>query len=111
ISIGVYAASAVWSRRAEWLWLTAVLIPILLFQILYRFSDPMRFYGLALVVLSLGYGLLGLTLQQEKAGTLFLPFKEAIGRFAVPFLAMGQVLCVAGLMVALSSQDQVVMFL
>ena len=111
ISIGVYAAAAAWSRRAEWLWLTALLIPVLLFQILYRFSDPMRFYGLALVVLSLGYSVVGLALQHGKAGTLFLPFKEPIGRLAVPFLAMGQVLCVAGFTAVLSSQDQVVIFL
>jgi hypothetical protein len=88
-----------------------VLIPVLLFQILYRFSDPMRFYGLALVVLSLGFGLLGLALQPRKAGDLFLSLKEPIGRFAAPFLAIGQVLCAAGLFTALGSQDQVVMFL
>ncbi len=111
LSIGVYAASAVWSRREEWLWLTAVLIPALLYQILYRFSDPMRFYGIALVALSVGYGLMGLTLQHRRVNNLFRPFKEPFGRLAVPFPAMGQILCVGGLIVGLGAHDQVLVFL
>lgn len=98
VSISLYVAAALQSRRHEWLWLAALLGPVLLLEIIYGFGDPARAYGIALVALSLGYGALGLVVQRRG-------LRERPKPFALPFLAIGQALCVLGLVLAVATGD------
>ncbi len=105
MSIALYVASALQSRRHEWLWLTAALGPVLLLEWVIRAGDVARDYGIALVVMSLGYGVIGLVIQRRGLRGLWMPLRETPDRFALPFLAIGQALCIAGLALVLAVQS------
>ncbi len=100
VSIALYVASAVKSHRHEWLWLAATLGPVLLLDCLLRTGDPAHSSGVALLALSLCYGAIGMIVRRRWFhGTATTP-RAASDRFALPFFAVGQALCLIGLALA-----------
>src|SRR5207248_6426384 len=85
ISISLYVASAVVARCNTWLYLVALLTPVLLWQVLDRLAVSSRYYGLGLVALGLGYGCLGLMLHHAHPRRLLQPIGPTIGAYALPF--------------------------
>jgi hypothetical protein len=100
ISIGLWIASAVASRRAAWLYPVALFIPVLVADICARQGVPPRYAALVAVALSLAYSVVGTVLHRGWRQP-FGPVRGRLSGYAWPFFGMGQLLVLYGL--ALSS--------
>jgi hypothetical protein len=98
LTIGLCVGSAVQSRRATWLWVIAALLPALLFDVLALFTDQVESFALGLLVLSLVYDALGLTLHHSSMQRMFHRVNPPPSRVAAPFLVGGQVIAGLGLL-------------
>jgi hypothetical protein len=70
---------------------------VLLLELIARVDDSLRVYGIAVVGLSLGYGVLGLVVQRRGVRDLLRPLRDDLRPFALPIFIVGQALCLAGL--------------
>jgi hypothetical protein len=112
VSIGLYIASTLVSRRSVWLYLVALLTPLLVWQGLDRLDVPSRVNGLALVVLAVVYCGLGVVLHHGLGNPrrFARPIGKSMGAFARPFFLVGYGLCALGLaLVADQNRDLVVL--
>jgi hypothetical protein len=105
ISIALYSASAVVSRRSAWLSLVALLTPVLLGEVLPDLGIGHGFYGLASIGLGLGYDGVSLALQRRGPRRIFHPLGRGVGAYALPFVATSHGLNVLGLALV-STQDR-----
>jgi hypothetical protein len=99
VSIGVYTGLAYATRHAVWTVLVALLVPVWLWQVLDRTGHADEYFGLALVILSIGYGALALGLHH---GSLLKSLRAVSGpfkRLALPFLLAAYLLNTIGLTV------------
>jgi hypothetical protein len=105
ISIALYSASAMVSRRSAWLSLVALLTPVLLGEVLPDLGIGHGFYGLASIGLGLGYDCVSLALQRRGPRRIFHPLGRGVGAYALPFVATSHGLSVLGLALV-STQDR-----
>ena len=107
ISIGLYAACAVIWRQSGWLYLVAVLMPVLVLQATEHLGVHARFDGPVLVILALVFGGVGVVLHHGVADPRQLrgPVRGPIGEYARPFFVVGYLLCALGLALV-ASQDR-----
>jgi hypothetical protein len=110
ISISLYLASAIVSRRASWLYPVALLTPVLVLLCTDRLGVPARFAGLALVILALLYGVVGVVLHHGSGNPRRLrqPIRDRLGAFAHPFFVVGYALCALGLALAFNQEGPLV---
>jgi hypothetical protein len=107
ISVVLYGVSAVISRQSAWLYLVALLTPVLVWQGLERMSVEPRFYGIALVALAFVYVAVGVVLYDRtiKMARLLRSVDAPIDAFARPFFVVAFGLSACGLALV-SSQER-----
>jgi hypothetical protein len=102
VSLGLWVASAIASRRAAWLYPVALFTPALAWEICARQQVDPSYAGLVATILSLAYIVAGMVLQRGWRQ----PFGQIGGlpnRYATPFFGMGQVLVLTGMALSVSS--------
>jgi hypothetical protein len=109
-SISLYLASAIVSRRASWLYPVALLTPVLVLLAMDRLGVPARFAGVALVILALLYGVVGVVLHHGSGNPRRLrqPIRDRLGEFAQPFFVVGYAFLAFGLALAFNQDGALV---
>ncbi|MBI4497027.1 MAG: hypothetical protein HY689_03890 [Chloroflexi bacterium] len=104
LSVTLYAASTVVFRQSAWLYLVALLTPVVLWQVAERFAVPVRFYGLGLVGLSLAYGVGAVALHHGSLRRLLHPIRGTVGAYALPFFVVGYGMSALGLAIVATQE-------
>jgi hypothetical protein len=108
VTIVLYIASAVVSRRNVWLYLVAPLTALLFWRGLDRLGLPLKFYGPAFVALGMAYFGAGLILHHGTVKRVTQPIRGTIGAFALPFFLACYPLSALGLALAANQQQAIV---
>lgn len=104
VSIGFYIASCAVSRQSGWLYLVAVLTPVLAWQATYRFAMADRFFDLGLVSIGLLYACVGVVLHHGGIKGLAQPIRGLVTTYALPFFTVGYMMGALGLAVAANQE-------
>ena len=97
ISTCRYAASAVVTRRAVWVYPVAVLMPVVMLMAMDRADAPVGYYGVALAALSVLYGVAGLVWRPDSLESLLRPQTGRAGSFTLPFSVVAVPVGLAGI--------------
>ena len=97
IAIVLYAASSAIFRRSGWLYLVALLAPLLQAQVWELLGWDAGYLGLGLVVLALMYGVVGLLLHSWGERQWSPRISGPVRAYALPFFAVGYVCAAVGM--------------
>ncbi len=104
----LYAAIAVVTRRPQWVYPVAALLPLLMVLGMDRADVGMSYYGVALVALTVGYGAIGLVWRPDSLEKLLNPQMGRIGSFVLPLFAVGALVTIAGIGLAAVESSEIV---
>ncbi|MBI2954702.1 MAG: hypothetical protein HYY30_10335 [Chloroflexi bacterium] len=110
VSVSLYAASARLFRRAAWLYLVALLTPVLMALAFQRLEAAESYYGLALLLLSLAYALTGVVLHHGDLARILHPIRTPVSAYSQPFFALGYVIAALGLGLVANQERGMVVF-
>ena len=108
ISIALYMVSARLFRRSAWVYLVALLTPLLLWQALDWLQVSSAYFGPGLVGLGLAYALAGLLLHHGRPSRMLRPIDGTVGSYALPFFATGYAASALGLALAANQESGLV---
>ena len=104
----LYGAIAVVTRRPQWVYPVAALLPLLMILGMDRADVGMNYYGVALVALTVGYGAVGLVWRPDSLEKLLNPQIGRIGSFVLPLFAVGTLVTIVGIGLAATESSELV---